>query len=107
MSSAVASAEGKLEVHIIGGRNLPNRTRFGKQDSIVELAIGTTKKRTQVDKKGGATPQWNDRLFFSIGGLGKTQLMVRALELDGPHKFEDIGSCVVDLARIFEEEEVD
>ncbi|KAI8322810.1 hypothetical protein GQ54DRAFT_297195 [Martensiomyces pterosporus] len=102
-----APMEGKLEVHIFEGRNLPNRNRFGKQDSVVELAIGTTKKRTQVDKKGGANPRWNDRLYFTISGLGKTQLLVKALEMDSPSKFDDIGSCVVDLARIFEEEEVD
>ncbi|KAJ1965657.1 hypothetical protein GGI12_000604 [Dipsacomyces acuminosporus] len=99
--------EGKLEVHVFEGRNLPNRNRFGKQDSAVELSIGTAKKRTQVDKKGGATPRWNDRLYFTISGLGKSQLLVKALEIDSPTRTEDIGSCVVDLARIFEEEEVD
>ncbi|KAJ2465677.1 hypothetical protein GGI02_004622, partial [Coemansia sp. RSA 2322] len=102
-----ANYEGRLEIQVVAGRELPKRGVFGRQDSAVELHLGTAKKRCRADKKGGAAPEWNDRLFFTISGLGKTQLYVRAVEIESSVTVKDIGSCVVDLVKIFEEEEVD
>ncbi|KAJ2264117.1 hypothetical protein GGI01_000136 [Coemansia sp. RSA 376] len=99
--------EGRLEIQVVAGRELPKRGLFGRQDSAVELSLGTSKKRTQVDKKGGANPEWNDHVIFTVAGLGKTQLLVRAIEVESSVSSKDIGSCVIDLVRIFEEEEVD
>ncbi|KAJ1821466.1 hypothetical protein LPJ60_002603 [Coemansia sp. RSA 2675] len=99
--------EGRLEIQVVAGRELPKRGLFGRQDSAVELSLGTSKKRTQVDKKGGASPEWNDHIIFTIAGLGKTQLLVRAVEVESSVTSKDIGSCVIDLVKIFEEEEVD
>ncbi|KAJ1992547.1 hypothetical protein GGI25_000048 [Coemansia spiralis] len=99
--------EGKLDVRVVAGRNLPRRGFFGRGDSRVELTLGTSKKQTQVDKKGGAAPQWNDRISFTVSGLGKSQLHVVAVELDGTISQRTIGTCVIDLTEIFEEEELD
>ncbi|KAJ2833988.1 hypothetical protein FBU31_001835, partial [Coemansia sp. 'formosensis'] len=99
--------EGRLEIQVVAGRELPKRGLFGRQDSAVELSLGTSKKRTQVDKKGGANPEWNDHVIFTVAGLGKTQLLVRAVEVESSVSAKDIGSCVIDLVKIFEEEEVD
>ncbi|KAJ2734048.1 hypothetical protein IW152_002594 [Coemansia sp. BCRC 34962] len=99
--------EGRLEVQVVAGRDLPKRGLFGRQDSAVELSLGISKKRTQINKKGGANPEWNDHVIFTIAGLGKTQLLVRAVEVESSVTSKDIGSCVIDLVRIFDEEEVD
>ncbi|KAJ2746218.1 hypothetical protein GGI20_001498 [Coemansia sp. BCRC 34301] len=99
--------EGRLEIQVVAGRDLPKRGVFGRQNPAVELSLGTSKKRTQVDKKGGANPEWNDHVIFTVAGLGKTQLLVRAVEVETSVSAKDIGSCVIDLVRIFEEEEVD
>ncbi|KAJ2726309.1 hypothetical protein GGI07_000620 [Coemansia sp. Benny D115] len=100
-------AEGKLDVQVVAGRDLPRRSLFGRRDSAVELSLGTVRKRTQADRNGGAAPQWNDRVSFTVSGLGKTQLAVRALEIESSISDKTIGSCVIDLTRIFVEEEVD
>ncbi|KAJ1731609.1 hypothetical protein LPJ61_002449, partial [Coemansia biformis] len=102
-----ATAEGRLDIKVVAGRKIPRRNRIGRGDVIVSLTLGTSTKQTQVDKRGGSTPQWNDRITFQVAGLGKTQLQVTALEADGTIKHRKIGSCVVDLTRIFVEEEVD
>ncbi|KAJ2448711.1 hypothetical protein GGF42_005010, partial [Coemansia sp. RSA 2424] len=99
--------EGRLEIQVVAGRDLPKRGVLGRQNPAVELSLGTTKKRTQVDKKGGANPEWNDHVIFTVAGLGKTQLLVRAVEVESSVSAKDIGSCVIDLVKIFEEEEVD
>ncbi|KAJ2346319.1 hypothetical protein IWW50_005493 [Coemansia erecta] len=99
--------EGRLEVQVVAGRNMPRRSRFGRGDSFVAMTLGTSTKQTQVDKKGGAAPQWNDRLSFLVSGLGKSQLHVTAFEMESSVSQKKIGSTVVDLTKIFIEEEVD
>ncbi|KAJ2286727.1 hypothetical protein IWW55_006900, partial [Coemansia sp. RSA 2706] len=99
--------EGRLEVQVVAGRNIPRRSRFGRGDSLVALTLGTSTKQTQVDKKGGSAPRWNDRLSFLVSGLGKTQLHITAVEIEGSVNQKKIGSCVVDLTKVFVEEEVD
>ncbi|KAJ2888233.1 hypothetical protein FB639_000781 [Coemansia asiatica] len=103
----VSKVEGKLDVQVVAGRELPRRSLFGRRDSAVELMLGTVNKRTQVDKKGGSSPQWNDRVSFTVSGLGKSQLHVTAIEIESAVSHKVIGSCVIDLTRIFVEEEVD
>ncbi|KAJ1901616.1 hypothetical protein LPJ66_000641 [Kickxella alabastrina] len=99
--------EGRLEVQVVSGRELPRRSLFGRRDSAVELLLGTSTRRTQVDKKGGSSPQWNDRVSFIISGHGKTQMQVQALEIESSISSKVIGSCVIDLNKVFVEEEVD
>ncbi|KAJ2550981.1 hypothetical protein EV175_003858, partial [Coemansia sp. RSA 1933] len=102
-----ARPEGKLDVRVVAGRNLPRRGFFGRGDSRVDLTLGTSKKQSQVDKKGGSSPEWNDRVHFAVGGLGKTQMHVAAVELDSSISQKTIGTCVIDLSEVFEEEEID
>lgn len=101
------NTEGKLEVKVVSGQHFPRRTRLGKQDCVVELGLGTSTKRTQVNKSSGSSPKWEETLYFTVSGLGKGQLTVRAIVVDTMVGVKEIGSCVVDLARIFEEEEDD
>ncbi|KAJ2681633.1 hypothetical protein GGH99_005107, partial [Coemansia sp. RSA 1285] len=102
-----ARPEGKLDVRVVAGRNLPRRGFFGRGDSRVDLTLGMSKKQTQVDKKGGSSPEWNDRIHFAVGGLGKTQMHVCAVEMDSSISHKTIGACVIDLTEVFEDEEVD
>ncbi|KAJ1854509.1 hypothetical protein LPJ73_002472 [Coemansia sp. RSA 2703] len=104
---ASKKVEGKLDIQVVAGRELPRRSLFGRRDSAVELKLGTVNKRTQIDKKGGASPQWNDRVSFTVSGLGKSQLQVTAIEIESTVSSKTIGTCVVDLAKVFVEEEVD
>ncbi|KAJ1722756.1 hypothetical protein LPJ53_002854 [Coemansia erecta] len=104
---ASKKVEGKLDVQVVAGRELPRRSLFGRRDSAVDLKLGTVNKRTQIDKKGGASPQWNDRVSFTVSGLGKSQLQVTAVEIESTVSSKTIGTCVVDLAKVFVEEEVD
>ncbi|KAJ2786750.1 hypothetical protein GGI15_001279 [Coemansia interrupta] len=104
---ASKKVEGKLDVQVVAGRELPRRSLFGRRDSAVDLKLGTVNKRTQIDKKGGASPQWNDRVSFTVSGLGKSQLQVTAIEIESTVSSKTIGTCVVDLAKVFVEEEVD
>ncbi|KAI9474464.1 hypothetical protein LPJ78_002105 [Coemansia sp. RSA 989] len=99
--------EGRLEIQVVAGRNIPRRSRIGRGDSLVSMTLGTSTKQTRVDKRGGSSPQWNDRITFLISGLGKNQLHVTAYEIEATLNQRKIGSCVVDLAKIFVEEEVD
>ncbi|KAJ2852295.1 hypothetical protein IWW36_000438 [Coemansia brasiliensis] len=99
--------EGRLEIQVVAGRNIPRRSRIGRGDSLVSMTLGTSTKQTRIDKKGGSSPQWNDRISFLISGLGKNQLHVTAYEIEASLNQRKIGSCVVDLAKIFAEEEVD
>ncbi|KAJ2790636.1 hypothetical protein H4R20_006984, partial [Coemansia guatemalensis] len=107
MSTPKEHAEGKLEIRVVAGRKMPRRSRMSKGDAKISMTLGTSTKSTQVDKKGGATPQWNDLLTFLVAGLGKTQLHVVALEVESAVTQRKIGSCVVDLTKIFVEEVVD
>ncbi|KAJ1678217.1 hypothetical protein EV182_004535, partial [Spiromyces aspiralis] len=87
--------------------DLPNRDRFGRQDVAVQFVLGTVKKRTRVDRKGGTSPRWMDTVMFDITGTGQTALMVEVLLVESATKTEEIGSCVIDLRPVFEEEESD
>ena len=98
--------EGTLKIFVISGKGLPNRERFGKQDVAVQFMVGTEKKRTKVDHRGGSNPRWMDTVIFNINGTGQTALMVEVLDVD-TSKTDEVGSCVIDLRDIFEQEESD
>lgn len=47
-------------------RNLPNKSRFGKQDPFCTVAVGEHKQKTKAIKRGGQTPEWDEELRFTI-----------------------------------------
>ncbi|KAJ1913505.1 hypothetical protein H4219_005184 [Mycoemilia scoparia] len=98
--------EGTLKIYVLTGKDLPNRDRFGKQDVAVEFTVGTEKRRTKIDHKGGSNPRWMDTVLFHINGAGQTALMIQVLDVDTT-KNDEVGSCVVDLRKVFVEEELD
>ncbi|TYJ52127.1 hypothetical protein B9479_007281 [Cryptococcus floricola] len=57
---------GTLVVVVGKARNLPNKSRFGKQDPFCTLAIGEERQKTKPIKRGGQHPEWDEELRFSI-----------------------------------------
>ncbi|OMJ27912.1 hypothetical protein AYI69_g2634 [Smittium culicis] len=98
--------EGKLEAFVISGRDLPVIDRFSKKDTYVELTIDNSKKKSLIDHKGGSNPKWSDRLAFNISGLGKQSLLIQVKE-SGKMSSDEICSGIVDLRKVYEEEELD
>ncbi|KAJ1655502.1 hypothetical protein IWQ61_004759 [Dispira simplex] len=98
------SNRGRLQIYVAEGRNLTNRDFFGKQDPFLEFTLGTIKKRTRVDKKGGCNPKWKEDLVFDVPHDVKS-LTMRCFDRDVSSN-DDIGSSSIDLFRVFEEEEV-
>ncbi|KAJ1924634.1 hypothetical protein IWQ60_005081 [Tieghemiomyces parasiticus] len=95
---------GTLQIYVAEGRNLPNRDFFGKQDPFLEFNLGGIAKRTRVDKKGGANPKWKEDVYFDVPA-GVSSLAMRCADRDISSS-DDIGAATIDLARIYEEEEV-
>ncbi|ORX38332.1 hypothetical protein BD324DRAFT_620459 [Kockovaella imperatae] len=57
---------GTLIVVVGKARNLPNKSRFGKQDPFCTVQFLEDKKRTRTIKRGGQHPEWDDELRFTI-----------------------------------------
>ncbi|KAL1405816.1 hypothetical protein Q8F55_007494 [Vanrija albida] len=57
---------GTLIVVVARARNLPNKSRFGKQDPYCALTLGEEKRRTKPIKRGGQHPEWDEELRFTI-----------------------------------------
>ncbi|GMK59799.1 hypothetical protein CspeluHIS016_0900160 [Cutaneotrichosporon spelunceum] len=57
---------GTLVVVVGTARNLPNKSRFGKQDPFCTVQIGNMKRKTQPIKRGGQHPEWDEELRFPI-----------------------------------------
>jgi hypothetical protein len=51
---------------IVFQRNLPNKSRFGKQDPFCCVTINEEKQRTKAIKRGGQHPEWDHELRFTI-----------------------------------------
>lgn len=47
-------------------RNLPNKSRFSKQDPFCTVIIGEDKQKTKAIKRGGQHPEWDEELRFTI-----------------------------------------
>ncbi|KAK4689162.1 hypothetical protein P7C73_g936, partial [Tremellales sp. Uapishka_1] len=47
-------------------RNLPNKSRFGKQDPFCTVRVGEDKQRTKAIKRGGQHPEWDEELRFTL-----------------------------------------
>ncbi|BEJ10740.1 hypothetical protein CspHIS471_0101620 [Cutaneotrichosporon sp. HIS471] len=57
---------GTLVVVVGSAKNLPNKSRFGKQDPFCTVQIGNIKRRTLAIKRGGQHPDWDEELRFPI-----------------------------------------
>ncbi|ORY35735.1 hypothetical protein BCR39DRAFT_511825 [Naematelia encephala] len=57
---------GTLIVVVGKARNLPNKSRFGKQDPFCTLTINEEKQKTKAIKRGGQHPEWDEEFRFSI-----------------------------------------
>ncbi|WPH01415.1 Hypothetical protein R9X50_00426000 [Acrodontium crateriforme] len=47
-------------------KNLPNRKSMGKQNPYCAARLGKEAKKTDVDKRGGQTPRWDQEIRFTI-----------------------------------------
>ncbi|KAK8854621.1 hypothetical protein IAR55_003360 [Kwoniella newhampshirensis] len=66
-STAIEPKElGTLIVVVGKAKNLPNKSRFGKQDPFCTVAVGEEKQRTKPIKRGGQHPEWDEELRFAI-----------------------------------------
>ncbi|WVQ79745.1 hypothetical protein IAT38_001845 [Cryptococcus sp. DSM 104549] len=68
MSPAAVEAKelGTLIVVVGKARNLPNKSRFGKQDPFCVVTIGDEKHKTKAIKRGGQHPEWDEEFRFAI-----------------------------------------
>ncbi|RSH82261.1 hypothetical protein EHS25_005971 [Saitozyma podzolica] len=57
---------GTLIVVVGKARNLPNKSRFSKQDPFCTVIIGEDKQKTKAIKRGGQHPEWDEELRFTI-----------------------------------------
>jgi len=63
---SVEILRGKLEVHVINGRDLRDRELIGKMDPYVIVKCGDEKFKSQVNKNGGRNPNWNQFMEFNL-----------------------------------------
>lgn len=47
-------------------RNLPDKSRFGKQDPFCTITVNEKKQRTKAIKRGGQHPEWDEEFRFTI-----------------------------------------
>ncbi|KAI9637599.1 uncharacterized protein MKK02DRAFT_43525 [Dioszegia hungarica] len=57
---------GTLIVVVGKARNLPNKSRFGKQDPFCAVRLQSDKQRTKAIKRGGQHPEWDEELRFTV-----------------------------------------
>ncbi|KAF9959636.1 hypothetical protein BGZ65_000218, partial [Modicella reniformis] len=101
---------GELSIVPIHGRDLPNRERFGKQSPFILFKLGNVSKRTSTDVRGGQRPRWKDDqiniLLYESDAKDATSLYVTCLD-EEHQKNELIGDCVINLAKVLEQGELD
>ncbi|EAL19688.1 hypothetical protein CNBG3160 [Cryptococcus deneoformans B-3501A] len=67
MSTPIEPKElGTLIVVVGKARNLPNKSRFGKQDPFCTVIVGEEKQKTKPIKRGGQHPEWDEEFRFAI-----------------------------------------
>ncbi|OWZ37781.1 calcineurin temperature suppressor Cts1 [Cryptococcus neoformans c45] len=67
MNTSVEPKElGTLIVVVGKARNLPNKSRFGKQDPFCTVIVGEEKQKTKPIKRGGQHPEWDEEFRFAI-----------------------------------------
>ncbi|KAL0247296.1 hypothetical protein I308_104332 [Cryptococcus tetragattii IND107] len=65
-NSAEPKELGTLIVVVGKARNLPNKSRFGKQDPFCTVLVGEEKQKTKAIKRGGQHPEWDEEFRFAI-----------------------------------------
>ncbi|KAI9860473.1 MAG: hypothetical protein M1813_006132 [Trichoglossum hirsutum] len=90
---------GTLVVIVDRAKNLPNRKKIGKQDPYCAARLGKEAKKTEVDKRGGQTPKWDQELRFVVhDSADYCQLKVSVFNDD--KKTELIGETWVSLEAV-------
>ncbi|KAL5525525.1 hypothetical protein ACEPAG_6861 [Sanghuangporus baumii] len=57
---------GVLVVVVLKARNLPDKHTFSKQDPYAVIQLGPFKEQTQIDKRGGQHPVWDEDLHLKV-----------------------------------------
>ncbi|KAJ7220105.1 C2 domain-containing protein, partial [Mycena pura] len=93
---------------VLKARNLIDKY-FWKQDVFAQVKLNGDAKRTQVDVKGGQTPEWDEEIRVPI--LKDAHERNRKLEVScwakEPRKEENIGTGIVDLTETLKTGEFD
>uniref|UniRef100_A0A1D1YXL8 C2 domain-containing protein At1g63220 n=1 Tax=Anthurium amnicola TaxID=1678845 RepID=A0A1D1YXL8_9ARAE len=98
-------ARGKLEVHIVEGRNIKDMDTIGQGDPYVELWLDNETKKHKTDARSGtATPVWDK--FFHYFVNGHKELNVRVLDEDVGMD-EEIGASKISLEEVYGSRYVD
>ena len=61
---------GTIVVVVLKAKNLPNKSRVGKQDAYCTLTYGGRTARSPVAKRAGQTPEWDYEARFEVFTLG-------------------------------------
>ncbi|KAH0533933.1 hypothetical protein FGG08_007451 [Glutinoglossum americanum] len=90
---------GTLVVIVDRARNLPNRKKIGKQDPYCAARLGKEAKKTEVDKRGGQTPKWDQELRFVVHDSADYQ-QLKVSVFNDDKKTELIGETWVSLESV-------
>jgi hypothetical protein len=86
---------GVLEVMVMSAKGLKKRHPLGAMDPGVLVKVGVQEMSTQVHKKGGTDPIWNETVRFAINIENKIDLEVFDGEPSKPRKQHKIGNHII------------
>ncbi|CAB4391907.1 hypothetical protein RhiirA5_408910 [Rhizophagus irregularis] len=96
---------GKLEVHIVEGKDIKDTDVIGKGDPYVELWLDNDSSKHKTDTRSGtATPVW-DKFFHYFVNDNKV-LNLRVLDEDVGAD-EEIGVAKISLDQVYKNEYID
>lgn len=94
---------------VISAENLKDVNLISKMDVYVVVSIAddpATKRKTRVDKDGGKSPKWNDRLNFAVDAAALARNpglpIVFRLRSERPLGDKDIGEVAVPMKELLD-----
>ncbi|EJD07090.1 uncharacterized protein FOMMEDRAFT_77011, partial [Fomitiporia mediterranea MF3/22] len=114
MTAATAASSndkelGTLVVVVLKARNLPDKHTFTKQDPYAVVELGPCKVQTQIDKRGGQHPVWDQDLHVKVleADTKKNRIMKVSCYAKEPKGDDLIGSGEVDITETLSTGEFD
>ncbi|KAI8555725.1 hypothetical protein RHMOL_Rhmol05G0197200 [Rhododendron molle] len=98
-----------LDITVISAENLKDVNLISKMDVYVVVSIAddpSTKRKTRVDKDGGKSPKWKDRLNFAVDAAALARNpglpLVFRLRSERPLGDKDIGEVAVPMKELLD-----
>jgi len=97
--------EGKLDVHVLSGRELKNSQTFGRQDPYFIIQLGQKHFVSKVATDAGTKPVWNERFIFEVTDEKKLYITIKnknTITTD-----DILGNSEISLEQVFSEGKLD